>query len=165
MRHTPPLRTSDLFRVLLGLQRAYAQSEVRFRSSLNLNDTDLRAVNLLRSRQTPSPGELARELGLSSAGITSVLDRLEARQMVQREHHGSDRRRTLVRPGRAFPGNAGASMVLLRGLHRFYSQLDEPTRLALGQLLAQIHLELEATGATVPAAPTPTPTTPRSSDQ
>lgn len=138
-----PLIASEVFRLLLKLQRSYALSEARLRHSLDLNDTDLRAVNLLRSMQTPSSGELARELGVSSAGITSVLDRLEARGMVERRHHAADRRRTLVAPGSNFPVSTGPGQVLLRKLHTFYAQLDEPSRRNLGALLEEARRELE----------------------
>ncbi|MGH3654748.1 MarR family transcriptional regulator [Glutamicibacter sp.] len=138
-----PLIASELFRVLLKLQRSYALCEARLRHRLDLNDTDLRAVNLLRSMQTPSSGELARELGVSSAGITSVLDRLEARGVVERRHHAADRRRTLVAPGRNFPVSTGPGQVLLRNLHKFYAQLDEPDRRKLGALLEEVRRELE----------------------
>lgn len=137
MECSRPLITSDLFRALLRLQRAYVLCETRLRHSLGLNDTDLRAVNLLRSMQTPSSGELARELGVSSAGITSVLDRLEARRLIERRHHATDRRRTLVAPGPAFPAATGPGQVLLRTVHKYYAQLDEPARCALGELLEE----------------------------
>ena len=143
MECSPPLNSSEVFRMLLSLHRSYELCETRLRHRLDLNDTDLRAVNLLRSMQTPSSGQLARELGVSSAGITSVLDRLEARGMVERRHHAADRRRTLVAPGSNFPVSTGPGQVLLRKLHTFYAQLDEPSRRNLGALLEDARRELE----------------------
>ena len=137
------LTTSELFREFLRLQRSYALCEARFRHRLGLNDTDLRAVNLLRSMQTPSSGQLARELGVSSAGITSVLDRLEARGVVERRHHAADRRRTLVAPGPNFPVSAGPGQVLLRHLYTFCAQLDEPARIKLRDVLEASRRELD----------------------
>lgn len=137
------LTTSELFRELLRLTRSYALCEARLRHRLGLNDTDLRAVNLLRSLQTPSSGQLARELGVSSAGITSVLDRLEARGVVERRHHASDRRRTLVVPGPNFPVSTGPGQVLLRYLHTFSARLDEPDRVRLRAELEATRRELD----------------------
>ncbi|KUM32188.1 hypothetical protein AQ436_03565 [Arthrobacter sp. EpRS66] len=146
MASAPPFRTSELFRALLGLQRAHALWEVRWRAGLNLNDTDLRTLNLIRSLSAPGPGELAKELGVSTAGITAVLDRLEARQVIARRQHPTDRRRTVVHAGPAFPEASGEALAMLRSLRRFCAQLDEPSRLALRAMLAEILLSLQAAG-------------------
>ncbi|WP_194943830.1 MarR family winged helix-turn-helix transcriptional regulator [Glutamicibacter halophytocola] len=163
MASAPPFRSSDLFRALLRLQRAHALYEVRWRARLNLNDTDLRTLNLIRCLSAPSPGELAKELGVSSAGITAVLDRLEARHVIQRQQHATDRRRTVVHPGSGFPETTGEGIAVLRSLHRFCDQLDEPSRLALRALLGEILLTLQAAG-TGPADHS-TPPDSRSSEQ
>ncbi|MGQ3385101.1 MarR family winged helix-turn-helix transcriptional regulator [Glutamicibacter sp. TV12E] len=146
MASAPPFRSSELLRSLLGLQRAHALCEVQLRASLNLNDTDLRTLNLIRCSSTPSPGELAKELGVSSAGITAVLDRLEARHVIQRQQHATDRRRTVVHPGSDFPEATGAALAMLRSLHWFCAQLDEPALQALRALLDEILLTLQAAG-------------------
>src|SRR5690606_34625111 len=132
----------------LSLHRSYELCETRLRHRLDLNDTDLRAVNLLRSMQTPSSGQLARELGVSSAGITSVLDRLEARGLVERKHHPADRRRTMVAAGPQFPEATGPGQVLLRSMHKFYAQLDDPARLNLAAMLEQARTQLEQSETT-----------------
>lgn len=144
MASAPPFRTSELFRSLISLQRAHALREVRLRAGLNLNDTDLKALNLIRSLSAPGPGELAKELGVSTAGITAVLDRLEARQVIARREHPTDRRRTVIHAGPAFPEATGEALAILRSLHRFCAQLDDPSRQALRTLLAEILLSLQS---------------------
>ena len=44
-----------------------------------------------------TPADLARHLGLSTASITALLDRLERSGHVRRERHPTDRRKILVR--------------------------------------------------------------------
>jgi DNA-binding MarR family transcriptional regulator len=64
--------------------------------ALNLNNTDHKCLDLLKSGQM-TPGELAVATGLTTGAVTSVLDRLERRGFVKREHDSEDRRRIIVR--------------------------------------------------------------------
>jgi DNA-binding MarR family transcriptional regulator len=70
---------------------------------LRLNVTDLKCLDLARSETSLTPGRLAELTGLTTAAVTSILDRLEQAGFVQRERDPSDRRKVLVRPcaGRA----------------------------------------------------------------
>ncbi len=60
-----------------------------------LGHTELRAIELL-VRSAHGPVELARELGVTSAASSGIVDRLEARGHVRRVAHATDRRRTQV---------------------------------------------------------------------
>ena len=66
-----------------------------------LHPTDLYAMVALldadRAGTPATPGWLGRTLGLNSAGVTKLLDRLEAGGMVSRSADPTDRRRTLLR--------------------------------------------------------------------
>lgn len=70
---------------------------------LGLNVTDLKCLDLARGETTLTPGRLAELTGLTTAAVTSILDRLEHAGFVRRERDPSDRRKILVRPlsGRA----------------------------------------------------------------
>lgn len=149
------LHSSEIFRLLQKLQLAYTLAQTRYRNDLELNDTDMRALNLLRSAQTLSPGELGRCLGVSSAGTTTVLDRLEAHGYIRRQAHPADRRRTIICPGENFPEVGGPGITLMRAVHEFYGRLDEPTRRAASNLLWQTWQSLSD-----PAAGEPTPEEP-----
>jgi len=61
-----------------------------------LNRTDMRGLEIV-SRQGPlTPTELARLLGFTTGGVTTVIDRLERAGYVRRRPYSSDRRRLLV---------------------------------------------------------------------
>ncbi|MEO6892634.1 MAG: MarR family transcriptional regulator [Ktedonobacteraceae bacterium] len=65
---------------------------------LGLNATDLKCLDLARAEPRLTPGRLAELTGLTTAAVTSILDRLEQAGFVQRERDPSDRRKILVSP-------------------------------------------------------------------
>lgn len=82
------LRRSGAVMQLLGLVSA---------ERIGINATDLNCMNILTLGAAMTAGELARQTGLTTASITSVLDRLEEAGFVRRERDSSDRRRVIVR--------------------------------------------------------------------
>jgi DNA-binding MarR family transcriptional regulator len=72
--------------------------------AVGVGTSELAALGELRHRGPLSPSALARRLGLASASVTSLLDRLELAGMVARQPHPTDRRSlfvTLTDRGRA----------------------------------------------------------------
>jgi DNA-binding MarR family transcriptional regulator len=65
---------------------------------LGLNVTDLKCLELARSETRLTPGRLAEVTGLTTAAVTSILDRLERSGFVRRERDPKDRRKILVMP-------------------------------------------------------------------
>ncbi|WP_238396779.1 MarR family winged helix-turn-helix transcriptional regulator [Mycolicibacterium sp. CBMA 234] len=65
---------------------------------LGVNHTDRRALELilLAGEKTTTPGLLADRLGLTAAGATIVLNRLEKLGYVSRSLHPTDHRRVIV---------------------------------------------------------------------
>lgn len=81
----------------LALHIARHQEEVFGRFGLNRGDMGvLSALRIAGPPNHLSPSQLFRGLMLSSAGITSRLDRLEKRGLVRRIRHPNDRRGVLV---------------------------------------------------------------------
>lgn len=81
----------------IGQHIARHQEEVFGRFGLNRGEVGvLNALRLAGPKQQLSPTQLFKGLLLSSAGITSRLDRLESRGYVRRNRHPSDRRGILV---------------------------------------------------------------------
>ena len=66
---------------------------------LGMNATDMQCLHLLvLNGGAMKPGELGRCCGLSSGGVTVVLDRLEKAGYIRREANPLDRRSVIVRP-------------------------------------------------------------------
>ena len=117
--------TARISRAALHIARH--QDEVFGRFGLNRGEVGvLGALLLAGSGQRLSPTQLFKGLMLSSAGITSRLDRLERRGYVKRARHPRDRRGVLVEltdAGRkvleqAVTADAGGEQELLTSLSR-----------------------------------------------
>jgi DNA-binding MarR family transcriptional regulator len=63
----------------------------------HLNLTDTQCLNLLELGGPATPGQLAARTGLTTGGITVVLDRLEKAGFIAREPNPEDRRSLIVR--------------------------------------------------------------------
>lgn len=63
---------------------------------LGLGPTDTKTLDILRSRGDLTPKELGEITGISPAGITGIVDRLEQRGLVTRRAHPTDGRRVLI---------------------------------------------------------------------
>jgi DNA-binding MarR family transcriptional regulator len=105
---------SDLVESLIAEVRKFLAGGILFNekvaASVGLNSTDLQFLNLLELQEAATPGEFARWSGLTTGGVTVVLDRLEKAGYIRRQPNPADRRSTIVRP---IPGRA-------RKLHSFY---------------------------------------------
>lgn len=91
---------SQLFPALVRAVRLFIAGSSLFSQrvaeKLALHPTDLQFLNLLDLLGPMTPGALAQLSGLSSGGVTVVLDRLEKAGYVRRSSHPSDRRSVLV---------------------------------------------------------------------
>jgi DNA-binding MarR family transcriptional regulator len=64
---------------------------------VGLHLTDMQCMNLLDLLGTSTPGKLAAFMGLTTGGVTVMLDRLEKAGCIKREPNPDDRRSVLVR--------------------------------------------------------------------
>lgn len=117
-----------------------------------LNQTDLFALYFIRSSDgAATPKQLSEHLGLTSGATAILLNRLEAREMIMRARHPTDRRGVLLSLG---PGATKHEFLNLRQrlrslnadfmaelspeeadvVRRFMSQMLSNTRDALRQL-------------------------------
>jgi len=91
---------------LLQAFRLYRASEIamrrRTRDSMSMGENDLLALRYLlkaeREGRRVSPAELARYLGVSTASMTAIIDRLSKSDHVRRQPHPTDRRSIIVVP-------------------------------------------------------------------
>ncbi len=88
-------RATVLIREFVEMSKEF---EAHLGRQLTVNPTDLQAMELLIANGPLSPTELARRLSISTAAVTSVVDRLVALSHVRRTEHPTDRRGILVVP-------------------------------------------------------------------
>ena len=130
----------------LALHIARRQEEIF--GTFGLNRGDVGVLSALRMAGPPnqlSPTQLFKGLMLSSAGITSRLDRLEKRALVRRVPHPNDRRGVIVELtdeglatlGRAVEANTESELELVEALSQ-----DEARALAglLKKMLAKVEI-------------------------
>jgi DNA-binding MarR family transcriptional regulator len=94
-------RSELLQRLEQGVRKMLAGAIIfnqKVADSVGLNATDLQCLNLLELQGSLTPGELARCCGLTTGGVTVVLDRLEKAGYIRREANPRDRRSLLIRP-------------------------------------------------------------------
>ncbi|MEZ4323033.1 MAG: MarR family transcriptional regulator [Myxococcota bacterium] len=90
----------ELERRVLEAGRRNSRSAVLFHTHMaeriGLNATDTKALDLVMETGPLTPGEIAKATGLTSASVTTLLDRLESRGLVERSPDPDDRRRVRV---------------------------------------------------------------------
>lgn len=84
---------TGLLRRILVLNAAM---EFEMRRAMGVNETDFQAMQHLMPVTTMSPGELASLMHLTSAAVTSIIDRLVKAGHVERSAHPTDRRKRLI---------------------------------------------------------------------
>src|ERR1700757_1190008 len=82
---------------------------------VGLRLTDMQCINALELMGPSTPGELARFTGLTTGGVTVMLDRLEKGGYLKREPNPRDRRSVLVRLNSA----------KAKKLQAFYGEVNE----------------------------------------
>ncbi|MGO4147882.1 MarR family winged helix-turn-helix transcriptional regulator [Paenarthrobacter sp. YAF11_1] len=92
----------DVLNALRDYRSAEADMRRRTRASMGMGETDLVALRYLleaeRAGRDVGPKELAVRLGVTSASMTSLVDRLVRSGYVSREPHPTDRRALILRP-------------------------------------------------------------------
>lgn len=86
---------ADIAAELQRLLMAFEQLATARRRALGISMNE-EIVLLLLAQGMNAPSEVSRAVGMTTAGMTNMLDRLEANGMVRREQHAEDRRRVLL---------------------------------------------------------------------
>ena len=87
----------DLVQVCRRLYEAIDRLDTDAAALVNVSRNDLRCLNLLATSPM-KPSHIAKELGLTSGSVTSLLDRLEKGNLIKRDRDPDDRRGIIVHP-------------------------------------------------------------------
>jgi len=106
---------------------------------LSVNATDLTAMQHLIVAGSLSPTALAERLQLSTAAVTTVVDRLEGLGHVQRMPNPEDRRGTIVVPTPASVGRAmGRIVPMITEIDRAVRDFDEHEQAVITRYLRRV---------------------------
>lgn len=85
--------------VLVALRRIIRATDLHSKylvKTTGLTAPQILLLQTLRNNGESTVGELAKEMNLSQATVTSILDRLEKKNLITRERSTTDRRKVLV---------------------------------------------------------------------
>jgi DNA-binding MarR family transcriptional regulator len=98
----------------------------RMAEALEINPTDLQFINLLEIHGPLTPGKLAQATGLTTGGVTVVLDRLEKAGVIRRAANPSDRRSSIIHVSPKFLRTAQAAYGEMgRATDRLFGEFSE----------------------------------------
>ncbi len=112
MKRTPPRKQAadasgtHLWLVLMKAHRTLERLATRSIESSEAGLSDFAVMEMLLHKGPQPVNAIGRRVELTSGAITSAVDRLEARGLVTREAHPSDRRARIVRLTAAGKGQA-----------------------------------------------------------
>ena len=89
--------SSDVLVALRRIMRATSLYSRKLEKSVGLTVPQLMVTRAIGSKGVLTASELAREVSLSQATVTTILNRLEERQLLTRERSEQDRRRVKLR--------------------------------------------------------------------
>ena len=125
--------------LLREMREVTTEFEERLGQQLTVNPTDLAAMEHLIQDGPLTPTELARRLGLTTAAMTTSIDRLTAVGHVTRAPNPADRRGILVVPAAASVGRAMAMLLpMIMGVDRVLDDYDEAQREVIASYLRQV---------------------------
>ncbi len=85
--------------VLIALRRVIRATDLHSRhlvKTSGLTAPQLLVMQTIRTKTQTTSGELANEVSVSQATVTTILDRLEKKQFIQRERSQEDKRKVIV---------------------------------------------------------------------
>jgi DNA-binding MarR family transcriptional regulator len=85
--------------VLIALRRIIRATDLyskHLSKTMGLTAPQLLIMQMLQKRGANTSSAIAREVSLSQATVTSILDRLESRKLIQRVRSAEDKRRIIV---------------------------------------------------------------------
>jgi DNA-binding MarR family transcriptional regulator len=125
--------------LLQRIRELTAEFERALGEQLTVNPTDLAAMEHLIADGPLTPTELARRLGVTTAAITTSIDRLTAVGHVTRQPNPDDRRGILVVPSPTSIQQAmGMLLPMIMGIDRVLAGFDEQQQAVITSYLAKV---------------------------
>lgn len=116
-----------------------ADFEAQLGAQLEVNPTDLQAMEHLIMTGPLSPTELARRVGISTAAMTTVIDRLVAVGHATRRPHPTDRRGIVVVPEPQSVERAmRAIMPMVMSIDQVLDDFDEDEQATITEYLERV---------------------------
>jgi DNA-binding MarR family transcriptional regulator len=110
---------SELHETVIRCLRQFIAGSILYNQQIadrvGLRLTDMQCINVLELMGPTTPGELARRTGLTTGGVTVMLDRLAKAGYLKREPNPRDRRSVLVHLN---PGK-------VKKMQAFYGEINE----------------------------------------
>jgi len=132
-------RVHDATILLREIRELSAAFESHLGSKLTVNPTDLTAMEHLIQDGPLTPTDLAHRLGVSTAAVTTVIDRLTAVGHVSRVPNPDDRRGVLVVPAPASVAKAmGTLMPMVMGIDGVIGSFTEEEQAVITRYLEQV---------------------------
>src|SRR6185295_19426528 len=97
MKDTDAESGTHLWLVLMKAHRALERVAIQSIEAFGVGLSDFGVMELLLHKGPQPVNEIGRRIDLTSGAITAAVDRLEARGLVAREAHPTDRRARIVR--------------------------------------------------------------------
>jgi DNA-binding MarR family transcriptional regulator len=124
--HATASSPDDLVSAYHRFRRADADLHARVRAVTGMSENELRVLQYLLASKAEGhdvmPTELTRQLGITSASTTALLDRLERSGALERVNNPSDRRSVLIAPTPA------AETILVSTLDEYERRLEALSR-------------------------------------
>ncbi len=131
----------DISSQLNELTEKQQQFERYLARRLAVDAAGLATMERLVRRGPATPTEIARELGISTATTTLVIDRLESAGHVRRSPHPRDGRKTVITAStRSAQTATGHVEPLVSGIDRVSAALTDVEREHIGTFLARINV-------------------------
>jgi DNA-binding MarR family transcriptional regulator len=113
---------------------ASARQRTVLAQMLGLSESDVLAVQYLSRAGRLTPGQLSDRLGLTSGGVTALVQRLERHGYIVRRPHPTDRRSTLLALTPAIADRAAETLSpLIEEIDRAAEDLTDAQREVVGQ--------------------------------
>jgi len=140
-----PQRVHDATVLLRDIRELSAAFETHLGAQLTVNATDLTAMEHLIQDGPLTPTDLAHRLGVSTAAVTTVIDRLTAVGHVSRVPNPADRRGILVVPAPASIARAmGSLMPMVMGIDGVIGEFSEAEQQIVTRYLERVVAEYRA---------------------